>query len=103
MTTIITRSCAFYEDNSHNLNNIAVNGCVKVKEVKDDLDEPSVSFYLKFLIANCFLITVATCTWSVFYFILFFLKTGLFFIINSLLAGVVMVVKMIRTERLLDR
>ena len=48
MTTIITRSCAFYEDNSHNLNNIAVSGCVKVKEVKDDLNEPSVSFYLYF-------------------------------------------------------
>merc|ERR1711971_1396076 len=41
VTTIITRSCAFYEDNSHNLNNIAVSGCVKVKEVKDDLNEPS--------------------------------------------------------------
>jgi len=40
VTTIITRSCAFYEDNSHNLNNIAVNGCVKVKEVKDELGEP---------------------------------------------------------------
>ena len=48
MTTIITRSCAFYEDNSHNLNNIAVSGCVKVKEVKDDLNEPSVSFDLYF-------------------------------------------------------
>ena len=48
MTTIITRSCAFYEDNSHNLNNIAVNGCVKVKEVKDNLNEPSVSFDLYF-------------------------------------------------------
>jgi len=35
MTTIISRSCAFTENN-----NIAMNGCIQVKEVRDVLNEP---------------------------------------------------------------
>jgi len=35
-TTIITRSCAFLD----NVNNIAMSGCVQVKEVKDELGAP---------------------------------------------------------------
>jgi len=35
MTTILSRSCAYTE-----MNNVAMNGCIQVKEVKDELGEP---------------------------------------------------------------